>query len=75
MTISRSALAGAALLNIPTAFAASALPASAVVIGAVVLAAVGAAIGALSAWAITARIDEAVGARTVAPAAAERLAA
>jgi hypothetical protein len=75
MTISRSAVAGAVMLNIPTIFAASALSASAVAISAVVLAAVGAAIGAVSAWAITDRIDEAVAAGEVAPAAAERLAA
>jgi membrane protein YqaA with SNARE-associated domain len=52
MTISRLAITGAIVLNIPTLFATAALPATAVVISALVLATVGAALGAVTGWAI-----------------------
>lgn len=71
----RLALAGAIALNIPTIFAATVLSTGAVVISALVLAALGAAIGAVTGWAITAQpAESAVGTVTV-PARAERLAA
>jgi membrane protein YqaA with SNARE-associated domain len=53
MTTSHFAIAGAAILNLPTLFAASMLPAGAVAVTAIVLAATGAALGALVGWAIT----------------------
>jgi membrane protein YqaA with SNARE-associated domain len=74
MTVTRSAAAGALVLNLPTLFAAAALPAAAVAISAFALAAVGAALGALTRWAISHRIDEAVAASTGASG-IERLAA
>jgi hypothetical protein len=73
MTATRLAVAGALVLNIPTISAASALPAGAVVISALVLAAIGAALGAVTGWAIAA--PSAVAAAESAPAYAERLAA
>jgi len=73
MTATRLAVAGALALNIPTIFAASALSAGAVVISALVLAAIGAALGAVTGWAIAA--PSAVAAAESAPAYAERLAA
>jgi hypothetical protein len=75
MNTPRLAIVGAIALNIPTLFAATALSAGAVVISALVLAAVGAAIGALTGWAMaTQPAEPAVGIVTV-PARAERLAA
>lgn len=53
MTTSHFAIAGAAILNLPTLFAASLLPAGAVAVTAILLAATGAALGALVGWAIT----------------------
>ncbi|HEY3766736.1 MAG TPA: hypothetical protein VGL44_16350 [Gaiellales bacterium] len=52
MTITRFAIAGAIVLNIPTIFAATALSAGALVTSAIVLAAIGAALGAVTAWAV-----------------------
>jgi hypothetical protein len=76
MTISRFAIAGAAVLNVPTLVAASALPTSAVVLGAVFLAAAGAALGAITGWAIIGRIDAAVATPAIAEAATvQRIAA
>jgi len=75
MNARRLAIAGAIALNIPTIFAATVLSAGAIVISALVLAAVGAAIGAVTGWAIAAQPAEpAVGTVTV-PARTERLAA
>ena len=53
MTISRSAAAGAIVLNVPMIFAASILPVGAVALSVVLLAAIGAALGAVTAWAIS----------------------
>ncbi len=75
MTATRLAIAGALVLNIPTIFAASALPAGAVVISALVLAAIGAALGAVTAWAIAAPSAALASAVESSPAHAERLAA
>ncbi len=75
MTATRLAIAGALALNIPTVFAASALPAGAVVISALVLAAIGAAVGAVTGWAIAAPPAADATAVESAPAYAERLAA
>ena len=52
MTATRLAVAGALVLNIPTLFAATVLSTGAIVISALVLAAVGAALGAVTGWAI-----------------------
>ena len=75
MNTSRLALAGAIVLNIPTIFAATVLPAGAVVISAIVLAALGAAIGAVTGWAIAAQAGEPATVTVAAPARTERLAA
>ena len=75
MTISRLAIIGAIALNIPTIFAATALPAGAIVISVLVLAAVGASIGAVTGWAIARPAAEPVARDVAAPARAERLAA
>ena len=53
MTISRLAAAGAIVLNVPMIFAASILPVGAVALSVVLLAAIGAALGAVTAWAIS----------------------
>jgi membrane protein YqaA with SNARE-associated domain len=74
MTVTRSAAAGALLLNLPTVFAATALPAAALATSAFALAAAGAALGALTWWAISHRVDEAVAESTEAHG-GERLAA
>jgi membrane protein YqaA with SNARE-associated domain len=74
MTTSHFAIAGAAILNLPTLFAASLLPAGAVAVTAVLLAATGAALGALVGWAIT-RGGEVAATARVEPADAERIAA
>jgi membrane protein YqaA with SNARE-associated domain len=71
MTATRLAVAGALVLNIPTIFAATVLSAGAIVISAIVLAAIGAALGAVTGWAIAAPAEPAV----VAAAVHERLAA
>ena len=52
MTVTRLAIAGAILLNIPTLVAATALSAGAIVITALVLAMIGATLGAVTAWAL-----------------------
>jgi hypothetical protein len=72
MTTTRLAIAGALALNIPTLFAAAVLPAATIVIAALALAAIGAALGAVTGWAITSPAEQA--ALAVAPA-HERLAA
>jgi hypothetical protein len=74
MTTSRLAIVGAIAFNIPTIFAAAALPASAVAIAAVGLAVIGAGLGTVTGWAITSQIDAAVAQVRPAPV-AERLAA
>jgi membrane protein YqaA with SNARE-associated domain len=53
MTATRVAVAGALILNVPTVFAATTLSAGAILISVVVLAAIGAALGAVTGWAIT----------------------
>lgn len=75
MTISRLAIAGAIAFNIPTIFAASALPAGALVITALVMAVIGAVLGTVAGWAITSQIDAAVAAEAQPVPVAERLAA
>jgi hypothetical protein len=60
MTIPRLAIAGAIAFNIPTMFAAGALPAGALAIAAVGLAVIGAGLATITGWAITSRIDAAV---------------
>jgi membrane protein YqaA with SNARE-associated domain len=72
MTANRLAIAGALALNIPTIFAATAISAGAVVVMAVALAALGAALGAVTGWAIATPAEQT--AVAVAPA-QERLAA
>ena len=52
MTATRLAIAGALILNIPAIFAATTLSAGAILISVVVLAAIGAALGAVTGWAI-----------------------
>ena len=52
MTVTRFAIAGAIAATIPMLVAATTLSAGAVVISALVLAAIGAALGAVTAWAI-----------------------
>ena len=74
MTIPRLAVAGAIAFNIPTIFAAAALPAGALAIAAVGLAVIGAGLGTITGWAITSQIDAAV-ARARPASVAERLAA
>jgi hypothetical protein len=76
MTISRLAAAGAIVLNVPMIFAASILPVGAVALSVVLLAAIGAALGAVTAWAISTQPEPAPAAATpMAPARAERIAA
>jgi membrane protein YqaA with SNARE-associated domain len=58
MTITRLALAGALVLNIPTIVAAGVLSAGAIVVAALTLAAVGAALGAVTGWAIAAPAEQ-----------------
>jgi membrane protein YqaA with SNARE-associated domain len=72
MTTTRLAVAGALVLNIPTLFAAAVLPAGAIVIAALALAAIGAALGAVTGWAITSPAEQAA---VAAAPAYERLAA
>jgi hypothetical protein len=50
MTVTRLAIAGAIVLNVPTLIAATALSPGALVLSALVLAAIGAALGAVTAW-------------------------
>jgi hypothetical protein len=52
MTITRTALAGALAINVPSIYWATLLPAGAVVIGILALAAVGALLGAFTGWAV-----------------------
>jgi membrane protein YqaA with SNARE-associated domain len=52
MTATRLAVAGALILNIPTILAATALSAGAILISMVALATIGAALGAVTGWAI-----------------------
>ena len=76
MTISRLAAAGAIVLNVPMIFAASILPVGAVALSVVLLAAIGAALGAVTAWAISTQPEPAHATATpVASAGAERIAA
>jgi hypothetical protein len=72
MTPTRLAVAGALVLNIPTILAAGVLSAGAIVISTLVLAAIGAALGAVTGWAIT---SPAAPATAAAAPADERLAA
>jgi hypothetical protein len=76
MTITRFAVAGAIAATIPMLFAATTLSAGAVVISALVLGAIGAALGAVTAWAIESGAGAAVAVAATAPQHdAERLAA
>ena len=76
MTVTRLAVAGAILLNIPTLVAATALSAGAIVITALVLAMIGATLGAVTAWALEPAAAAAVPATVAAPRRdAERIAA
>jgi hypothetical protein len=75
MTITRFAVAGAILLNVPTLAAASALPALSVAVSALVLAFLGAALGGVTGWAILRRDEGAVTAVSPASRADDRLAA
>jgi hypothetical protein len=52
MTITRTALAGALAINVPSIYWATLLPTGAVVIGILALAAVGALLGAFTGWAV-----------------------
>ena len=52
MTITRTALAGALAINVPSVYWATLLPAGAVVIGILALAAIGALLGAFTGWAV-----------------------
>src|SRR5690242_16410475 len=52
MTITRTALAGALAINVPSIYWATLLPTGAVVIGILALAAVGAMLGAFTGWAV-----------------------
>ena len=76
MTIPRLAAAGAIVLNVPMIFAASILSVAAVALSVTLLAAIGAALGAVTAWAISTQPETAPTAETpVAPTDAERIAA
>jgi hypothetical protein len=52
MTITRTALAGALAINVPSVYWATLLPAGAVVIGILALAAIGALLGGFTGWAV-----------------------
>ena len=52
MTITRTALAGALAINVPSVYWATLLPAGAVVTGILALAAIGALLGAFTGWAV-----------------------
>jgi hypothetical protein len=52
MTITRTALAGALAINVPSIYWATLLPLGAVVIGILALAAIGALLGAFTGWAV-----------------------
>ncbi len=67
MTITRFAIAGAIAATIPMLFAATTLSAGAVVISALVLTAIGAALGAVTAWAIASGAAAAVAVPAAAP--------
>jgi hypothetical protein len=76
MTNSRLAAAGAIVLNLPMIFAASTLSVAAATLSVVLLAAIGAALGAVTAWAISTQPEPVPAAATpVAPTGAERIAA
>jgi hypothetical protein len=75
MTITRFAVAGAVLLNVPTLAAASALPALSIVVSALVLAVLGAALGAVTGLAILRHDEGAAAAVSPASRDAERIAA
>ncbi len=76
MTNSRLAAAGAIVLNVPMIFAASILSVAAIVLSVVLLSSIGAALGAVTAWAISPQPETAPAAATpVTPAGAERIAA
>ncbi len=76
MTISRLAATGAIVLNVPMIFAASIMPVGAIVLSVILLAAIGAALGAVTGWAISTQPETALAAATpVAPAGTERIAA
>jgi hypothetical protein len=53
MTATRTAIGGALALNVPSVYAATALPPSAVAISTIALAAIGATLGAITGGAIT----------------------
>ena len=76
MTISRLAATGAIVLNVPMIFAASIVPVSTVALSVVLLSAIGAALGAVTGWAISTRPETTLTAETqAAPANTERIAA
>jgi membrane protein YqaA with SNARE-associated domain len=76
MTTFRLATAGAIVLNLPMIFAAATLPVAAATLSMVLLAAIGAALGAVTAWAISTQPEPVPAAATpVAPNDAERIAA
>lgn len=76
MTIFPLAAAGAIVLNVPMIFAASVLSVGALALSVVLLAAIGAALGAVTAWAISMQPETAAADTTpLAPAGAERIAA
>ncbi|MEP6642304.1 MAG: hypothetical protein ABJB93_10410 [Gaiellales bacterium] len=75
MTTTRLAVIGAAVLNVPTIFAATLLPAGAVAVSAAVLAATGAGLGAMLGWGISNRTDQPAATPRVESADFERIAA
>jgi membrane protein YqaA with SNARE-associated domain len=75
MTTTRLAFIGAAVLNVPTIFAATLLPAGAIAISAAVLAATGAGLGAMLGWGISKRTDQPAATARFEPAGVERIAA
>jgi hypothetical protein len=75
MTTTRLAVIGAAVLNVPTIFAATVLPAGAVAISAAVLAAAGAGLGTILGWGISHRSDQVAATPQSEPAGYERMAA
>jgi hypothetical protein len=76
MTITRPAAAGAIVLNLPMIFAAPILSVGAGALSVILLAVIGAALGAVTAWAISTQPEPAPAAATpVAPTGAERIAA
>ena len=76
MAISRLAATGAIVLKVPMIFGASILPVGAIVLSVILLAALGAALGAVTGWAISPQPETALAAETpVAPAGTERIAA